>query len=378
MRTGPRAIWRLYLCAAFLGIAPAASRAETAPAPASLSQVAAGAAQPAATAGTGPARIDLQIVGGLAGVTQYTGYEQPFWETEITERSKGRIHASIRPLDAGGLRAEETLQLIRLGVVPFGTASLSRVSSDDPEFNAFDLPVLNPDMATLRRTVGATRQHLADYLRSRYDIELLAVYAYPAQVIFCAKPFTGLDDLVGRKVRTSSVGQAELMAGLGAVPVLLPFAEIKSAMQAGVVECAITGTLSGYEIGLSGIATHVHSMAISWGLSFFGANRSAWDAVPEDLRAIIREGVADLERRVWQQADADTQRGLACNSGAAVCDGPHGQMVQVPVSPGDAQRRERLLERVVLPRWIARCGESCAKAWNTYLAPVHGIQAQTE
>ncbi|MBS9477638.1 TRAP transporter substrate-binding protein [Ancylobacter radicis] len=320
----------------------------------------------------------MQIVGGLAGVTQYTRYEEPFWEKEITELSKGRIKATIRPLDAGGLRAEETLQLMRLGVVPFGTASLSRVSSDDPELNAFDLPVLNPDMATLRRTVNATRKHLADYLRQRYDIELLAVYAYPAQVIFCTKPFTGLDDLVGRKVRTSSVGQAELMGALGAVPVLLPFAEIVPALKSGVAECAITGTLSGYEIGLPGIATHVHSMAISWGLSFFGANRAAWDAVPQDLQQVIRQGLADLERRVWAQADADTQRGLACNSGTASCNGPPGEMELVPTSPKDAARRERLLERVVLPRWITRCGPSCARVWNTYLAPVHGVHAETE
>lgn len=358
----------LLLAAGLLCAGPSAANHQPAPA-APLARGDDGSAGPT---------INLQIVGGLAGVTQYTAYEQPFWEREITERSGGRITANIRPLDAGGLRAEETLQLMRLGVVPFGTASLSRVSSDDPELNAFDLPVLNPDMGTLRRTVGATRQHLADYLLQRYDIVLLAVYAYPAQVIFCTKPFSGLDDLVGRKVRTSSVGQAELMAGLGAVPVLLPFAEIVPALKSGVAECAITGTLSGYEIGLPGIATHVHSMAISWGLSFFGANRAAWNAVPADLQGVIREGVADLERRVWLQADSDTKRGLACNSGGATCGEIVGEMTLVPTSPKDAARRERLLERVVIPRWIMRCGPSCARAWNTYLAPVHGIHAETE
>ena len=333
---------------------------------------------PATTGNTGGATVNLQIVGGLAGVTQYTGYEQPFWEKEITERSGGRITATIRPLDAGGLRAEETLQLMRLGVVPFGTASLSRVSSDDPELNAVDLPVLNPDMATLRKTVQATREHLADYLLKRYDIVLLAIYTYPAQVIFCTQPFSGLDDLVGRKVRTSSVGQAELMAGLGAVPVLLPFAEIVPALKAGVAECAITGTLSGYEIGLPGTATYVHTMAISWGVSFFGANRAAWEAIPPDLQGVIREGLGDLERRVWIQADTDTKRGLACNSGTATCGDVVGDMTLVPTSPKDAARREKLLERVVIPRWILRCGARCAQAWNTYLAPVHGLRAEQE
>ena len=76
--------------------------------------------------------VRLQIVGGLAAVTQFSRLEQPFWETEITERSGGRIIATIRPFDAGGIRAQEMLQLIRLGVVPYGTILLSVVAPDEP------------------------------------------------------------------------------------------------------------------------------------------------------------------------------------------------------------------------------------------------------
>lgn len=326
------------------------------------------------------AEIHLQIVGGLAGISQYQRFELPFWQSEITQHSGGRITATIRPLDGGGVRIQEMLQLMRLGVIPFGTAILSVVAGDDPELNAVDLPVLNPDMATLRTTVNAFRDHLRSVLAERYDIELLGVYVYPAQVLFCAAPFSGLDDLAGRKVRTSSVGQSELMTALDAIPVLLPFAEIVSGIRDGVVDCAITGTLSGYEIGLPEVTSHVHAMAISWGISIFGANRAAWQALPADVQETIRTGVADLERRIWDQADADTSRGLACNTGTATTCGPalDHPMKLVPTSDADAARRRLLLSTVVLPRWIERCGTDCVTAWNTYLAPVHGIRASTE
>lgn len=321
--------------------------------------------------------VELQIVGGLAGVTQYTRFEQPFWENEIYVRSKGRIAATIRPLDGGGVRAKEMLQLLRLGVVPFGTAVLTVTAGDEPELNAVDLPVLNPDIATLRRTVVAFREHMRAMLLERYGIELLGVYAYPAQVLFCRKPFSGLDDLAGRKVRTSSVGQSELMTALGAIPVLLPFSETLPALRDGVAECAITGTLSGYEIRLPGIATHIHTMAISWGISVFAANASAWAALPADVRTQVREGVADLERRIWLQAEVDTARGLDCSTGAATCDpAPDRPMARVETSAADAARRQRLLTEVVIPRWIERCGEECVNAWNTYLAPIHGLPAE--
>lgn len=333
---------------------------------------------------TSPARakdepIRLQVVGGLGGVTQFTRLEQPFWEREITERTGGRVVATIIPNDSGGLRGQEMLQLMQLGVVPFGTGLLSVVSAEEPELNAVDLPILNPDMATLKKTVTAFRVHLINILRDRWDIELLAIYAYPAQVLFCRSAFRGLDDIAGRRVRTSSVAQSDLMKALGAIPVVVPFADVVDAVRQGVVDCAITGTLSGYEIGLGDVTTHVHSMAISWGLSFFGANVNAWQALPTDVREQIRSSLGDLESRIWQQAQADTTRGLDCNTGAIACGRQMThRLAVVPQSEADAARRLNLISGTILPRWIQRCGAACADAWNAYLAKLHDATAKAE
>lgn len=321
--------------------------------------------------------IRLQIVGGLASVSQYTKFEQPFWEKDITRLSAGRIKATIWPLDAGGLRGQDMLQLMRLGVVSFGTALLAVVAGDEPELNAVDLPGLNSDMATLRRTVEAFRGHLRDVLRQRYDIELLGVYTYPAQVLFCARAFKGLDDLAGRKVRTSSVGQSELMTALGAVPVIVPFGEIVAALRDGVADCAVTGTLSGYEIGLPAVTTHVHALAVSWGVSIFGANAGYWNSLPPDVRERITEGVADLEARIWSHAQIDTQRGLACNTGAEDCGGRVAKpMTLVETSRSEDRLRRSLLAEIVLPRWIERCGSDCVGAWEKLLEPLHAVGAE--
>ncbi len=322
--------------------------------------------------------VRLSIVGGLAAVTQFSKLERPFWETEITERSNGRIVATVRPFDTGGLRAQEMLQLIRLGVVPFGTALLSVVSPDEPELDAPDLPLLNPDMESLRRTVALYREHLRKLLLDRYDIVLLGVYVYPAQVLFCRDPFSGLDDLKGRRVRTSAVGQSELMSALGAIPVIVPFADMVRALREDVADCAITGTLSGYEIGLPDVTTHIHGMAISWGLSAFGANLAAWEALPPDLRQIIADGVHDLEIRIWAQASADTDRGLACDIGATSCLEPPKRPMTLVNATADEARRTQLHKDVVLPHWVMRCGKACASAWNTHLAAATGITIGTE
>jgi TRAP-type C4-dicarboxylate transport system substrate-binding protein len=321
--------------------------------------------------------IHLKIVGGLGGVSQYDRLEKPFWDHRIEALSKGRIKAEIHPFDRSGLPGQEMLQLMRMGVVPFGTALLAVVSGDEPELNAVDLPALNPDMQALRKTVGLYRAHLRQMLRKKFGIELLAIYTYPAQVIFCAKPFTGLGDLTGRRVRTSSVGQSEMMTALGAIPVLVPFADTVNAIRTGVVDCAITGTLSGNEVGLSNVTSYIYPMAISWGLSFFGANAAAWDALPPDLQALLREAITGLEAQIWDASDRETADGIACNIGATNCSSGHSpsHMTLVPVTPEDDAKRKRLLVESVLPGWIHRCGPECAAAWNQELAPSLGIRA---
>jgi TRAP-type C4-dicarboxylate transport system substrate-binding protein len=324
--------------------------------------------------------INLKIVGGLASVSQYERLEKPFWEQRIRELSGGRISAEIHPYDRSGLPGPEMLQLMRLGVVPFGTALLAVVAGDEPELNVVDLPGLNPDMPTLRKTVGVYRPRLEELLRTRFSVELLAIYSYPAQAIFCTKPFTGLGDLAGRKVRTSSVGQSEMMTALGAVPVIIPFAEMLRAVRTGVVDCAITGTLSGNEIGLSDITGSVYPMAISWGLSIFGANTAAWEALPRDLQVVLRQQIEGLERDIWTAAEQETSDGLACDTGSPRCpDGHHlSQMQLVRITPEDEARRRRLLVQSVLPGWIQRCGADCVPLWNQNLASTVGITVPVE
>lgn len=319
--------------------------------------------------------ILLKVVGGLAAVSQYEGLERPFWKQEIGELSDGRIEAEIHPFDQSGLPGQEMLELMRLGVVPIGTALLALVSADEPELNLIDLPALSPDMKTLRTVVAESRPLLTRVLRERFGIKLLAIYAYPAQVIFCTKPFSGLSDLAGRRVRTSSVGQSELMKALGATPVLTPFSQVVPAVRRGTVDCAITGTLSGNEIGLSQVTSYIYPMAISWGLSVFGANLASWQAIPADLRSRLEAGLGRLESQIWAAADRETAMGIACDTGEAGCGKEHhlSHMTLVPLTPADEARRQQLLQTVVLPDWIKRCGSECSHAWNETVGPALAI-----
>ncbi|MCI5068100.1 TRAP transporter substrate-binding protein [Acidovorax sp.] len=333
-------------------------------------------ATPSSAPAAAAAPYKLRIVGGLAGINQYTRQEEPFWSKELLRLSGGRYDAEIVPFDRAGVPGTEMLRLLQLGVVPFGTTLMSSFTAQYPEYTAPDLAGLNPDIATLKSTLAAFRPYLEKRMREQHGVEPLAVYVYPAQVVFCKKPLRGLADLAGRRTRVSSSTQADFVAALGGVAVLTGFAQIVPSLTDGNTECAITGTMSGNTLGLPGITTHVHAMPITWGLAIFGANRAAWEALPPDLRALLRRELPRLEAAIWDESERETSDGMACNRGLPTCQGGRkGKMVMVPISAQDERSRQEILASTVLPRWVQRCGVRCAQVWNQTIGPVRGVSA---
>lgn len=325
---------------------------------------------------TGAAPLKLRVVGGLGGVNQFTRHEEPFWTRTLPQLSGGRVSAEVLPFDRAGIRGQEMLALVRSGAVPFGTLLLAQAAPGDMELAAPDLAGLNPDMASLRRSVAAFRPHLARILRERHGIELLAVYTYPAQVLFCRRPLQGLASVRGLRVRTSGLSQNDWVEALGGQPVATPFAELLAQIKDGGLDCAITGTMSGNTIGLHELATHLHAQAVSWGLSIFVAHAGAWASLPPEVRSLLQRGLAELEQAIWAEAARETEEGIACNAGAAGCSsGRPGRMAVRRPDAADEQRRRELFASHVLPRWLERCGKPCVESWNRTLAPLSGLAA---
>ena len=337
-------------------------------------------AQPAlpgtVSSGTPNGLPTLRVVGGLSDLYQYTRLEEPFWTTRLTQLSHGKYHADIVPFDRAGIPGQDMLRLMELGVLPFGTALLSNVAAQNPDLAAPDLAGLNPDIASLRRNLAAYRPYLEKTLRQQHGIKLLAIYTYPAQVLFCKDKMRDLADLAGRRVRVSSATQADFILGLGATPVLISMAQLTENLKSGNVSCAITAAMTGNTLGVQQQTHYLHAMPITWGLSIFGANLRTWEALPADLRSILALNMPRLEDAIWEESGHETVEGVACNLGTSDCQrGTTGDMSAVPVSPQDEQQRKSLFTSAVLLRWLQRCGSRCNDLWNQTIGVTSGTRA---
>lgn len=322
-------------------------------------------------------KTQLKIVGGLSNLAPYNDFEKPFWTTTVPALSGGQVTADIKGFNEMGLKGPELLRLMSQGVVEFGTATLSYFASDDPINEAVDLAGLTTDAKTQRQVVAAFEPVYEKLYGGANGVKLLGLSPYPAQVLFCNADMKSLGDLKGKKVRTSSRTQAELIEALGGTSVTMAFGEVVPAMQNKVVDCAITGSMSGYSAKWYEVSTHLVALPINWNPQIHAVNQKAWDRLDPKVQTFLQTNINKMLDAMWNGAAAQTQLGYDCNTGAAACAQPvKGKMVLVQPSEADRALLKKTMQDTVLPKWAARCSAQCVSDFNATIGKSLGLTAR--
>lgn len=322
-------------------------------------------------------KTHLKITGGLSNLTAYQDYEVPFWTKTIPAQSKGQITAEIKGFNEMGIKGPELLRLMGSGVIEFGTATLAYFASDNPINEAIDLAGLAPDIKTAREVTQVFEPVYDKLYGQGNNVKLLGISTYPAQVLFCNADIKGLGDMKGKKVRTSSRTQADFVEALGGSSVTMAFGEVVPAMQNKVVDCAITGALSGYSAKWYEVSTHLYSLPINWNPQIHGVNQKAWAKLDPKVQTFLETNIRSMVSKVWDAAAAQTQQGYDCNTGAAACPHPvKGKMILVQPNDADRALLKKIMQEQVLPKWAARCSASCVQDFNATIGKVTGLTAK--
>ena len=320
-------------------------------------------------------KTQLRITGGLSNLSPYNDYEKPFWTQAIPSLSKGQVTAEIKGFNEMGIKGPELLRLMSQGVIEFGTATLSYFAGDNPINEAIDLAGLAPDVKTARQVTDAFAPVYAKLYGDNAKVRLLGISTYPGQVLFCNAPIRGLADMKGKKVRTSSRTQADFVEALGGASVTMAFGEVVPALQNKVVDCAITGSLSGYSAKWYEVSTHLMALPINWNQQIHAVNQGTWDKLDPKVRDFLQANVKKLVDNIWDAAAQQTQEGFDCNTGAAACTRPvKGKMTLV--QPSDADRAQLAqIREVVLKKWAARCSAQCVNDFNATVGKLLKVTA---
>lgn len=270
------------------------------------------------------------------------------WATAVEEASGGRI--KIEHFDAMSLggRPPELMDQARDGVVDLSMTVVGYTPGRFPRTEVFELPFI---MTNPVATASAYWEMVeTDWQSNEYkDVKVLGAWVHGPGVVHSKDGVNSLEDMKGLTVRGPTRIINDMLSELGAEPVGMPLPAIPEALSKGVVK----GTVIPWEvtpaIRLSELVDN-HT-EFSGDEALYAAtivlvmNKAKYDALPDDLKAVIDEAsgakLSQFATQVMWDEDAPARK-IAEAAGNTIIELDEAEVA-----------RWKAAAEPVISRWIA-------------------------
>jgi tripartite ATP-independent transporter DctP family solute receptor len=257
-------------------------------------------------------------------VDKYPTVEAVRWMgKKIEAETNGRLR--IRVYHAGQLgRESDTVELARFGALDITRVNFAPLTNPFPLTRLFALPYVFDSVEHMRRVVdGSAGKQVLDSFQTR-ELIGLAIYDAGSRSFYNVhRPVVEPEDLHGLKVRVPpSDIFLDMGRALGANPTPLPFGEVYSALQTGLIDGAENNwrtlhTSRQFEVArFMSLTEHSHSPEALL------MSRRTFDALSEADRQIVLRAATEsvpVMRELWDRMEADS-REFVLNKGVQVND----------------------------------------------------------
>lgn len=254
---------------------------------------------------------------------------QDVWLPKLEAMSAGELRIQLLPTGAV-VPHRETPEAVAKGILDGQMTTANYFAGRDPAFAMFgDLIAAydSPDQGqTFCRNGGGV-----GILQVLYDthfgenLHVVGCGPYAREALVAATPIKTLAEMKGKKIRAPEGLAAEVFREVGAAPVSIPFSEVYTSLETGLVDAADASALVNNEaLGLHKIAKFpiypgIHSQAVH----SFSINKNKWDAMSEQEQVLLTvwyNAAYDDIRRAAYLADQETANELAARDGVEVID----------------------------------------------------------
>jgi TRAP-type C4-dicarboxylate transport system substrate-binding protein len=325
----------------------------------------------------------VRAVGLPTGASEWGFLEKPFWTEKVSALSGGKVSVKLNSMSELNLQGGEVFRLTSQGTFDVADIVANYGAGDLPQLDGMDLAGVAQSPEEQTKVLDAYAPVFTKALKDRFRLVTLGYAHSTAQVFFCKPQISSAVDFRGKKVRLSSSTLADVVTGLGGSPVTMTFAEVVPAMQRGVLDCVITGTMSGNTGKFYEVADYVVPLVVGWAPRLRIVSGRFWDSLDEGQKAWLQKA-SDYYFKEFGDAieKRNNNEGIWCSVGDQRCtlDGQFGVkkagMRLVPISDSDRAMLREAVSTKVLPSFAAACGEPCAAEWTATIGKVMNLTAK--
>lgn len=246
------------------------------------------------------------------------------WAELVGQRTNNRIR--MRMFHSAQLgQQDEAIQQLRLGAIDVGNFNISPFNNLVPETNILTLPFIFRDVGHVHRVVdGPIGDAIAREIEAKLNMVVVSWFDSGARSMFTRdRAIRTPADMRGLKIRVQTSDLwIDLIRALGANPVPIPFGELYTALQTGVVDGAENNWPSFESQRFYEQARHYSTTEHSNVPEIVVVNKQRWDRLSaadrEIVRAAAREASA-FQRRLWAEREKQSRERVIA-AGVTVTD----------------------------------------------------------
>lgn len=251
------------------------------------------------------------------------------WADRIEAESGGRIKIDRYPSMALGGKPTDLADQVTDGVADIVWTLPGYTPGRFPRTEVVELPFMSADAGATSAALWSMAEGWSD--SDFRDVHLLGLWVHGPGVIHSARPVATLEDMQGMKLRAPSRAAAMLLERAGGAPVGMPVPAVPEALSRRVID----GALLPWEVTSSvrvsefvGNHTEFDGRAIYTAVLMLAMNKAAYQALPDDLKAVIdnASGAAFSRAAGTRQQEGDAApRAEAAGAGANIVTIPADQ-----------------------------------------------------
>ncbi|AYF03217.1 TRAP transporter substrate-binding protein [Paracoccus yeei] len=243
---------------------------------------------------------------------------------EVKEKTQGRICIEVFPSSQLG-EEKDTIEQTQFGVIDMIRASFGSFNDIVPITQTVSLPYLYKSDEHLHKVMdGPIGQEIAKGFEE-HGLVPLAYYDGGARSFYNAKkPIKTVEDLKGLKFRVMQNDVfVDMMTALGATATPMPYGEVYSSIQTGVIDGAENNFPSYDSSGHAEVAKYFTLDQHLMVPELVAVAKTSWDKLSPEDQAIMREAAqnsATLQRRLWAEQEKASEDKVAAAGAEIIKD----------------------------------------------------------
>ncbi len=145
----------------------------------------------------------------------------------------------------------------------------------------------------------------------KWNQKLLYAVSWPPSGLYTKKPINSTADMKGIKARTYDKNSANFIKMVGANAVALPWGDVYSALQTGMVDSVVTSSASGKDGKFWEVLSNFSKIKYAYPLQAVTINLDYWKSLSKSQQKAMLEAAKEIEKAQWAESKKVDDEALA-------------------------------------------------------------------